>query len=56
MHLLANISYLTETHNLKNSHLIIYIDNVQVIDHSQLPKQGTGSTAFLLEDYDVLEE
>ena len=55
MYLLANISYLTETHNLKNSHLTIYIDNVQVIDHSQLPKQGTGPTAFLMEDYNILE-
>ena len=55
MHLLANVSYLTEIHDIKNSHLNIYIDNVQVIDHSQLPKQGTGSTAFLVEDYNILE-
>ena len=52
MHLLTNISILAEEFNIRDSTLIIYIDNAQVIDHSKFPKQGKGPNAFHLEDYD----
>merc|ERR1712115_536633 len=34
--------------------LKVYIDNIQVIDFSTLPTPGTGPTAFLIDDYDLL--
>ena len=55
MHLLTNLSILAKEFNIRHSTLIIYIDNAQVIDHSDFPQQGTGPNAFHLEDHDLLE-
>ena len=55
IHLLTNLSTPAEEFNIRDSTLIIYIDNAQVIDHSKFPKQGKGPNAFHLEDYDFLE-
>ena len=55
MHLLQNLTQIYTDNALTGGKLIVYIDNLQVINKSTLPKTETGPTKFLLDDYDLLQ-
>ena len=54
MHLLQNILLIDEKHNIQGGSILIYIDNISLINHSNLPQQGSGPTKFLQDDIDIL--
>ena len=55
LHLLLNIYTLASQLSLSHKVFQTYIDNKQVIDYSTLPTRGSGPTAFMIEDYDLLD-
>ena len=55
LHLLHNITNIYSINKLKGGHFTIYIDNKQVIEHSELPSPEDGPSKSLLYDYDILQ-
>ena len=48
MHLLQDILNIYNDNKFKGGTIIIYINNMTVIDHSSLPSQGSGPTKVYL--------
>ena len=54
LHLLYDLCQICHQLKITKGKIKIYIDNLQVIDFFTLPAPGTGPTAFLIDDFDVL--
>ena len=52
--LLKNLDHILTQHKVTRAKIEIHIDNMQALEYSSLPVEGTGPYKFLINDYNVI--